>query len=301
MKTKGFNMKKKIIIMIGLAALCGMAQAALVISSSTTNWNPISYGSNIPDPSSDQSTGQADVDLVGNATHASFYTQFDGAGTPALNDGTWAFRSRHAADKNPPGYDKYLFIGLDANADGALDLYVGFDGSSSKSYVRIYGAGAGQVSPGTVNIGAALYSYAATASNFSWTAVTAVINPIPGLDTDLDNLGDNDYFLSFALPFNDIVNALFTTKGITITENSAVSFVAATSTQANKMNQDYLGINDKSGYNPTNTFSQLGVISTATPPVIPEPATVLLFGVGGMGAWLLRRTNQQKDEEDADA
>jgi hypothetical protein len=25
---------------------------------------------------------------------------------------------------------------------------------------------------------------------------------------------------------------------------------------------------------------------------IPEPATVLLFGIGGMGAWLLRRRQQ---------
>lgn len=293
-------MKTRWMIM-AMVMLCGMAQAALVVGSSTTNWNPISYGPNIPDPSTDQQTGQADVDLVGNATHASFYTQFDGAGTNSLTDGTWAFRSRHAADKNPPGYDKYLFIGLDANADGALDLYVGFDGSSSKSYVRIYEAAAGQVSPGTVAIGSALNSYLAGSSNFSWNAVTAIIDPIPGLDTDLDNLGDNDYFLSFALPFNAIVNALFTTKGISINENSAVSFVAASSTQANKMNQDFLGINDKAGYNPTNTFSQLGIISTATPPLIPEPATALLFGIGGIGAWLLRRNKKLTAEENADA
>jgi hypothetical protein len=292
-------MKKKMIIIIGLLALCGMAQAALVIGSPTTNWNPISYGSNIPDPSSDQQTGQADVDLVGNATHASFYTQFDGAGTTNLNDGTWAFRTRHAADKNPPGYDKYVFIGLDADVDGALDLYVGFDGAGGTKYIKIYQAGAGQVSPGTVAIGAALYSYAVTAANFSWAAVTSIIDPLPGLDIDLDDGGDNDYFLSMALPFNDIVSSLFTTKSIVITENSAVSFVVASSTQANKMNQDYLGINDKAGYNAASTFSQLGVISTAT--VIPEPATAILFGIGGMGAWMLRRNKKLTAKEDAAA
>jgi len=30
---------------------------------------------------------------------------------------------------------------------------------------------------------------------------------------------------------------------------------------------------------------------------VPEPATALLFGVGGMGAWMLRRKNQKKEEE----
>lgn len=34
--------------------------------------------------------------------------------------------------------------------------------------------------------------------------------------------------------------------------------------------------------------------------VVPEPATVLLFGLGGMGAWLLRR-NRKPMDEDADS
>jgi len=36
-----------------------------------------------------------------------------------------------------------------------------------------------------------------------------------------------------------------------------------------------------------------------TTEVVPEPATAMLFGIGGMGAWMLRRKNQRakKDEE----
>jgi len=34
--------------------------------------------------------------------------------------------------------------------------------------------------------------------------------------------------------------------------------------------------------------------------VVPEPATALLFGIGGMGAWMIRR-NKLKSKEEADA
>lgn len=39
---------------------------------------------------------------------------------------------------------------------------------------------------------------------------------------------------------------------------------------------------------------------TTVAQVVPEPATFLLFGIGGIGAWLVRR-NKLKSKEDADA
>ncbi|MEI8207117.1 MAG: PEP-CTERM sorting domain-containing protein [Kiritimatiellales bacterium] len=39
-----------------------------------------------------------------------------------------------------------------------------------------------------------------------------------------------------------------------------------------------------------------GGIIVGTYTQIPEPATVLLFGLGGFGAWLLRRNKQHQDE-----
>lgn len=41
-------------------------------------------------------------------------------------------------------------------------------------------------------------------------------------------------------------------------------------------------------------------VGAGTAQVVPEPATFLLFGIGGMGAWLLRR-NKIKSREQADA
>lgn len=52
-----------------------------------------------------------------------------------------------------------------------------------------------------------------------------------------------------------------------------------------------------------NTDTSLGDSINAGPTVgqvVPEPATVMLFGIGGMGAWMLRRS-KMKSKEEADA
>jgi hypothetical protein len=41
-------------------------------------------------------------------------------------------------------------------------------------------------------------------------------------------------------------------------------------------------------------------VGATTAQVVPEPATALLFGIGGMGAWMIRR-NKLKSKEEADA
>lgn len=67
-------------------------------------------------------------------------------------------------------------------------------------------------------------------------------------------------------------------------------------------------INDNAGdlrsslrynYSPASQYGNIGFRTVAIG-VIPEPATALLFGLGGMGAWLLRR-NKLKSKEDMDA
>ena len=56
------------------------------------------------------------------------------------------------------------------------------------------------------------------------------------------------------------------------------------------VSSDFDGGTSFSMGNPTQTF---------TVEAIPEPATALLFGLGGMGAWILRR-NKKKVEDDDD-
>ena len=242
-------------------AFAPFAHASVVdVTAPTTSWTPIVYANNSPDPSNDQQTGSEEGDIVGNAQHPSFYTQFGDAGTLSLTDGDLAFRIRLGADANPAGFKGALFVGIDANHDGAIDLFVGVDNSGSSNTIGIWNPGAGlNISPNTTSIVATpLISYTITASNYHWAAVNTTIDPSVGTATDLDGGGQNDYFLSFSIPFQDIVVQL-AARGITVDQNSVFSYIMATATQANSLNQDLNGVGKT--YDGSATWSTLGALS----------------------------------------
>ena len=248
------------------------------VTSPTTNWTAVSYTGTVPDPSSDQQTGTEEGDLVGNAAHPSFYTAFGDAGTPSLTDGTIGFRARVGGDLNPVGFKTALFVGIDANNDGALDLFIGVNNSGSGDTVGIWNPGNGaNTSPNTTTIvSTPLKSYTPVAgSNYHWTAVNATIDPTVGTATDIDGGGNNDYFLTLSVPFADVV-AQLAAKGITgIDQNSVFRYVMATATQANSLNQDLNGVGKN--YDPNATWSSLGVFSdpmSAAGAVVPEFTSV---------------------------
>jgi len=254
----------------------GLKASVVDVTSPTTNWTAILYSSSTPDPSNDQQTGTSEGDLVGNAAHPSFYTAFGDAGTPLLTDGTIGFRARVGGDVNPVGFKTALFVGVDANSDGALDLFIGVNNSGSADTVGIWNPGAGaNTSPNTTTIvSTPLLSYAPVSSNYHWTAVNTTIDPTVGTATDIDGGGQNDYFLTFAVPFNDVVTQL-AAKGITgINENSTFRYVMATATQANSLNQDLNGVGKN--YDGAATWSSLGALAdpisaSGVIAVVPEP------------------------------
>jgi hypothetical protein len=251
------------------------------VTSATTNWTAVTYANNNPDPSNDQQTGSEEGDVVGNAAHPSFYTAFGDAGTPSTTDGTLAFRIRLGADANPAGFKAALFVGVDANQDGAIDLFIGVNNSGSADTVGIWNPGAGaNTSPNTTTIvSTPLVSYIPVAgTNYHWTLVNTTIDPTVGTATDLDGSGQNDYFLTFSVPFADIGNQL-SLRGVTsINENSTFSYVMATATQANSLNQDLNGV--PKSYDPNATWSTLGALAnplTASgAPAVPETGTGVL-------------------------
>jgi hypothetical protein len=263
-------------------------------TSSTTNWNAILYPSGsptTPDPFSDQQTGSKEGDIVGTSSTPSFYTRFYGGGTPSLTDGQIGFRLRLAEQQNPPGYSGAAFIGLDGNADGKLDVFVGVNNSGSTAQIGLWRAGTGaNISPSTTTIESpATVSYAETAVNYSWTPVTATIDPTT-LTYDVDNGGSADQFLTFVVPFADL-SAMFGNVGVSnVNENSIFSYVAATATPDHSLNQDLNGVN--AGVNSSMTWEQLGAISqpfTANGTAVPEPSVYALLVTAGALAFFFAR------------
>ena len=84
------------------------------------------------DPIHDDQTGISEAHIVGNASNAAFYTIFDDAGTSVdLSDGEIGFRVRVAADSNPGGLNVVVWVGMDINLEGKMDLFAGaFEGAT---------------------------------------------------------------------------------------------------------------------------------------------------------------------------
>jgi hypothetical protein len=276
------------------------AHAQIVPNSPTTNWTAVIYPASnptTPDPFSDQQTGSKEGDIVGSSSVPSFYTTFYGAGTPSLTDGQIAFRLRVAEEQNPPGFSGAAFVGIDGNADGKLDVFVGVNNSGSTAQVGFWRAGNGlNTSPSTTTIQSpASVSYAETSLNYSWTPVTATIDPTT-LTYDVDSGGRTDHFLSFVVPFADLVSILSAAGVPNVNENTIFSYVAATATQDNSLNQDLNGVNG--GVNSSQTWQQLGAITApvaangVTP--VPEPSTYALLLVGGALMLFVKRMRQKQ-------
>ena len=272
------------------------------LAAPTTDWTPIIYSNNNPDPSNDQQTGSTEGDIVGNALHPSVYTMFGDGGTPSLTDGTLAFRIRLGADTSPLGFKTALFIYIDANSDGKIDLFLGVNNSGSADMIGIWGAGSDlNISPSTTSIsGSPLVSYTSTASNYYWSQVTTTNDPSVGTATDLDGGGRPDFFLGFSMPFADVVSQL-ALLGIPFDQNSTLSYVIATATQANSLNQDLNGVDNT--YDGALTWSQLGVLSdpmtvaglAAVPEVNPGLWIVLLLAAAGVQRHFRNRKMAQRE------
>jgi len=265
----------------------------IVMNSPTTSWTPVIYSAGGPDAPNDQGTGQGEADIVGNLANPAFYTAFDDAGTGALTDGWLGFRIRLGEDQNPPGFGKIAAVGIDANLDGALDVYVMVINSGGPNRNAIFNAGApANVSPSTVNIVATPTTYVQTTSNYDWSPVVTIDPSATIIDVDGD--GKVDHFLSFAVPFQDLVNRL-SAVGITgVNQNTPLQYVIGTSTNANTLNQDISGPNG--GTSSTSTWAVLGATTlrySAAGTQVPEPGTAFLMGLGLFGLGLRRRATRR--------
>ncbi len=277
----------------------GISTVADVVSP-TTDWTAITY----TNPNQyyyfdDQQTGNRDSDIVGNAAHPAFYVKFDDLGTASRTDGLFYMRVRVGSDRPQAGtFDNVLLVGIDANQDAALDLFVGVDNQGSNTNLSIWDPGTGaNTSPATTSIiSPPAYAELQTASNYDFSAVTSTNDPTAS-SFDVDADGDNDYFLSLRLDFAQIVAEMNAIAGIAIDESTSVNYVLATSNNDNSLNQDMNGADG--GVGSSLTWSQLGVFSNSfsmNPAFIPEPGAVAFSGLMSLFllvGWGFRRRRRQ--------
>ncbi len=298
MSGEGSALINKIVVAAGILLYCmntGLTAWSDVLDP-TNLWTVVSYASpNQFDYADDQQTGNKDSDIVGDSGHAAFYVQFDDLGTSSLTDGVWSARVRLGSDAPQTGtFDNNLFVGIDGNLDGTIDLFVGVDSQGSNARLAIWdpGSGANTSPDSTTIVSPAVWTTNQTAVNFDFSGVDLTNDPT-ATDLDLDNDGDNDFFLSFSLDFAEIVNQMNLISGLSIDEQSQIAFVLATANNDNSLNQDLNGANG--GIGSSLTWGELGVLSTPgqfNPNAIPEPAS-LLFVIGSGVAWMCaaRRRN----------
>ncbi len=278
-----------------LLCLSPLAQAVVTVSDFSTAWTPFlgNY-----DYLADQQTGQAEGDIVGLDTvlapgNHGFFMAFNDNGTASNTDGQLLFRMRldkAGGNTNNPAFDRVMWVGIDANSDGSLDAFIGLNRQGNSSDVGLYLPGTGaNTSPSTTSIVSNSPSNIinpTSASNYNYRPVNFTNDGGTTNDITTSTSGDPDYYVSFMVPFADVVAFLSSTKSINITDQTSLRFVMATSTQTNSLNQDLGGVNG--GVGSTTTWAALGAFTSSSPLAVPEPTTGLL-ALGSVAALLIRR------------
>ncbi len=241
---------------------------------SPTKWVNVVPSSNAFDYLTDQQTGSGSVsqDLVGGPVdfgsgtkdYGVFYIQFDDNGTVTTADDELAFRFRinNADGVKKDTFQYYLFVGLDFDLNGSVDLFTGIynpDNNGSKS-ISIYESDPtkSNTSPSTTGFGDKLYE-TVPVKNDNWSIMV----------TDDGSMfsGDVDYFVSFKLPLSAFNSALVLADPTwEMTTSSPLRMFIGTASQANSYNQDMGGID---GLNTKSTvpWASMGVFMPIVNPL----------------------------------
>ena len=207
-------------------------------SGANTNWSVVMVGAAF-DPTNDTQAGKAGTDLVGDADNPLFYTAFDDNGTTSLADDEIGFRVRIGNIANGKDFTAVLLIGIDADADGVLDLFLSADGRQGGA-VTIWAPGSGlNTSPSSTSITAptSQISTAFSEANYALTAVSSASDPTQ-TSTDIGGDGKTDNFVSFKLSFADFKSEMSRISSITIDQDTDLRYVVMTLTQNNAINGD---------------------------------------------------------------
>jgi len=286
------------------------------------------------DHAKDAHTNKAHVELVSDASNPGFYFLYESDTNDHLNpDGRLLFRVRVASfetDKyrptNAPGqFGAAVFVGIDGNSDGAVDIVVVADDheAAASGGVKVFlpacpvnGSGTCFASPARTRIGTQYgvtdpFRSTGTNQNFNWVEITGPNNNVlAGTESSTaDHLNPDAYF-SFAVDFRFLANTLAdsiahagTNRPALInnfTPSSGMRFMAASGRQVNAFFQDAGGCNDGAAISSwscawSSTIVPMNYVVSSDPVATPEPLT--LASVGSSLIWGLAsfRKRRQKD------
>jgi hypothetical protein len=257
------------LLLAATAALSTIVHAQ--VTAPNTDWTAVPYRSSaVLDVAGDQTgTTSGEMDIVGSATQPAFFIKFIPGST--TTDGTLYFRVRLGGDLSPAGFRNAVDVGIDANQDGVMDLYIGPRNSSSTARNRIYKplTSSANNTPATVSADTThLYkNVLQTSTIFNFSAVnaasgTAGVQMDPAADTaahqDLNSATGTDYLISFSVPFADVVSGL-SSQGITFNSTKPFTCILFTSSAGKLANRDLNGVSG--GTTSTTHFASLGVLS----------------------------------------
>lgn len=279
--------------LLALFSMIPLAEGAITVASPSTEWSPFTGRYDYFD---DQGTGQPASDIVGLGDDFGFFFAFDDNGTPSIStDGNLAFRIRFdvAGDKkDPANFKGTVWVGIDADLNGVIDVFLGVDDKGSSTDIVITAAGGGaNTSPSTTTISSShYYTEPADENNYSYRPVdwdNSLGNGADGGTTnDITGNGDNDYYLSFVVPFQQVVSFLAPANGgpIDITDQSPMRYVVVTSEQGNALNQDIGGVDGNVSGSGDTPWTEI-----SGPVLIPEPSSGILALGSMLGCLLIRR------------
>ncbi|MFZ9793542.1 MAG: beta strand repeat-containing protein, partial [Gemmataceae bacterium] len=272
---------------------------AIVDLSGSTGWTPIMIGATKDYPN-DSLALAPDTDIIADGTHGSLYTAFDDNNTPGTADDSLVFRMRINNPTSTTNFAGVAIVGMDANMDGRVDIFMAVDGRNNGQAIRLFDPGTGlNTSPSTTSTSPLPVGflpnngvYPFSASNYSIDAVSSTSDPnwngqTDGLNGYTD--GKNDAFISWRLPIADLSTVLakpspvdragnYGPRGVTgiagFNKDTVVQYVNFTQTQTGPINGDLNGA--PRNYDGAFTFSALGASTAPMSASNPVPASTVV-------------------------
>ena len=278
------------------------------IRMASTAWTPILRGANY-DPSEDQQA-KSGPDLIGSATMPMLYGKYDDMGTADSGDDIIAFRARVDDSLTSNGsYSGYVFVGMDFELDGDIDIFFALEGTSKGTKVYVYETSDLCISPNTTGIGA---SYLIPNHNTLTDASYSPVHTVEGITEAAANSyagsdSETDYFMSFQFKFADLKSVLdarplnsyypsasgYTKIGdlkvneikLGMSTITPYRFILATATQNNALNSDFGGIGRMTTTQKSMTWSQLGLFPDGGAATLGNQAPSFVVGSNGSAAY----------------